>query len=98
MSLNASARGRKVRGEGRQSPNLSRGVGATVANNQRPGGTAAKSRRFSRVVGLEWQGEWPMFSNSSRSESGTWELPNSSWAIPAITGFVVLLAVAAALA
>lgn len=36
--------------------------------------------------------------NSSSSESGNWELPNSSWAIPAITGFVVLLAVAAALA
>jgi hypothetical protein len=39
-----------------------------------------------------------MFGNSSRSESGTWELPNSSWAIPALTGFVVLLAVAAAVA
>jgi hypothetical protein len=38
-----------------------------------------------------------MFSNSSRSESGDWELPHSSWAIPAITGFVVVLAVVAAL-
>jgi hypothetical protein len=39
-----------------------------------------------------------MFSNSSRSESGNWELPNSSWVIPVITGFIVLLAVTAALA
>lgn len=39
-----------------------------------------------------------MISNSSRLESGSWELPYSSWAIPAITGFAVLFAITAALA
>ena len=39
-----------------------------------------------------------MFSTSSRLDSGNWELPHSSWAIPAITGFVVLLAITAVLA
>jgi hypothetical protein len=38
-----------------------------------------------------------MFSNDSRPESGNWELPRSSWAIPAFTGLVILLALAVAL-
>ena len=50
-----------------------------------------------QVVELSGKGV-SMFRNSSRSESGTWELPYSSWAIPAVTGFIVLLAVAAAVA
>jgi hypothetical protein len=39
-----------------------------------------------------------MLSDNGRPESGNWELPSSSWAIPAITGFVILLAVAVAVA
>jgi hypothetical protein len=39
-----------------------------------------------------------MFSSSSRLESANWKLPRSSWAIPVVTGFVVLLAVTSALA
>jgi hypothetical protein len=39
-----------------------------------------------------------MLSNNSRLENGTWELPSSSWAIPAITGLVIVLAVAVAVA
>jgi len=39
-----------------------------------------------------------MLSSSGHPERGKWKLPSSSWALPAITGFLVLLAVAAALA
>jgi hypothetical protein len=49
----------------------------------------------SRVKGL---GVVNMFSNDGRPESGNWELPRSSWAIPAFTGLVILLALAVALA
>jgi hypothetical protein len=35
---------------------------------------------------------------SNRSESDNWELPRSSWAIPAFTGVAILLALAVALA
>jgi hypothetical protein len=52
------------------------------------------------VSGLwSWSGGGvSMFSNSSRLESANWELPHSSWAIPVVTGLVVLLAVTSALA
>jgi hypothetical protein len=39
-----------------------------------------------------------LISSESHRESGTFELPISSWAIPAITGFVTLLAVTMVLA
>jgi hypothetical protein len=39
-----------------------------------------------------------MLSNNSHCEYGDRKLPGSSWTLPAITGFLVLLAVAAALA
>gem|GEM_PF-5028072 len=39
-----------------------------------------------------------MLSSSGHPERGNWKLPSSSWALPAITIFLVLLAVAAALA
>jgi hypothetical protein len=39
-----------------------------------------------------------MLMSSGHRESGTFELPISSWAIPAITGFVTLLAVTMVLA
>jgi hypothetical protein len=39
-----------------------------------------------------------MLSNNRRPESGNWELPRSSWAIPAVTGLVILIALALALA
>jgi hypothetical protein len=39
-----------------------------------------------------------MLGNNSRSESGNWELPRSSWAVPAFTGLAILLALAVALA
>jgi hypothetical protein len=39
-----------------------------------------------------------MFRNNGRQESGNWELPLSSWAVPAMTGLVILIALAVALA
>jgi hypothetical protein len=39
-----------------------------------------------------------MFSSDSHQDARKWRLPVSSWALPAITGLLVLLAVAAALA
>jgi len=39
-----------------------------------------------------------MPSKSSRVERGTWKLPRSTWAFPLITAFLMLLAVATALA
>jgi hypothetical protein len=39
-----------------------------------------------------------MFNSESHRQSRNLELPKSSWAIPAITGFMMLLAVVLALA
>jgi hypothetical protein len=51
-----------------------------------------------RVLPLKiWQ-ERGMFNSESHRQSGNLVLPKSSWAIPAIAGFMMLLAVAQALA
>jgi len=60
-------------------------------------GNRSKCRRFPDC-GVGVAGGVSMFSNSSRLESANWELPHSSWAIPVVTGLVVLLAVTSALA
>jgi hypothetical protein len=39
-----------------------------------------------------------MFSSDSHYERHNWKLPRSSWALPAITGLLALLAVATVLA
>jgi hypothetical protein len=39
-----------------------------------------------------------MFGSDSHDERQNWKLPRSSWALPAITGLLALLAVAAILA
>jgi hypothetical protein len=39
-----------------------------------------------------------MLRTETNRESRSWKLPGSTWALPAITGLLVLLAVAAALA
>jgi hypothetical protein len=39
-----------------------------------------------------------MFSSDSHYERPNWKLPRSSWALPAITGLLALLAVATVLA
>ena len=64
-------------------------------------GTVAQSSRFrDERVGVlpELAGDTHMLSSSGHPERGNWKLPSSSWALPAITIFLVLLAVAAALA
>lgn len=39
-----------------------------------------------------------MLSSKTYRDSGKWKLPRATWALPAITGLLVLLALAAALA
>jgi hypothetical protein len=39
-----------------------------------------------------------MLNGNSHREFGSWKLPRATWALPAITGLLVLLALAAALA
>lgn len=50
-------------------------------------GTPAKCKVF-QGYGVRSGGD-SMTRSSSRYESGKWELPNSSWAIPALTLFLV---------
>jgi hypothetical protein len=54
----------------------------------------ASIERADEIIGTIRQLE----KDRAQQESANWELPHSSWAIPIITGFVVLLAVTSALA
>ena len=64
-----------------------------------PGGTLAGPSRFNHMNwGItELQG-LSMLSGQSRPESGETQLPLTTWIIPVVTGVIVLLAVATALA
>jgi hypothetical protein len=62
-------------------------------------GTEARASRFYRMTwGIAVLQGLSMLSGRSRPESGQTQLPLSTWIIPVVTGVIVLLAVATALA